>query len=130
MLKQKGLPTLRFWFWEILRILGETRPGLSQNLDPETRGLLYATMFRENLKQFPYILGAIPFLRDSSILKPSQENIEVVDAFIDLQAWVDRLSFQQVWRRPSNIFSPRPQFHDVPRGYPWWLYVGDEDNHG
>ena len=67
-------------------IVGETSLGLSQNLDPETRGLLYATMFREILKRFLYILGAIP-LRDSSMLKPSQEKIEVVDAFVDLQAW-------------------------------------------
>jgi hypothetical protein len=43
-------------------------------------------MFREILKRFLYILGAIP-LRDSSMLKPSQEKIEVVDAFVDLQAW-------------------------------------------
>ena len=133
MLKQKGLPSPNFMFL-ILGDFKNTRRNKTRvvsKFGPRNSWFFICHYVPRKFETIPVYFGCdATLLRDSSILKPSQENIEVVDAFIDLQAWVDRLSFQQVWRRPSNIFSPRPQFHDVPRGYPWWLYVGDEDNHG
>ena len=122
MLKQKGLPTLRFWFWEILRI---NQSRVVSKFGPRNSWHYVPRKF----KTIPVYFGCDPPLTGFfhfEALAGENWGCRCLYRFASLGRQV---KFSTTLAA-SNIFSPRPQFHDVPRGYPWCLYVGDQDNHG